>query len=99
MAAMIVTTEVEATPELISAALVKFMTATAGQQFKYSKGSLLILEPSHLAALNGVEGMPVLVLSNPPGILLGMVAIYTQAGSISMAFIAEIQVLSQWIPE
>jgi hypothetical protein len=98
MAAMIVTQEVEATPQLISQALLKFANASADQQFAHPKGTFLFLDPQHLEALQGVEDMPVLVLSNPQGTLLGMVAIYTKAGSISMSFIAEVQVIGTWTP-
>jgi hypothetical protein len=94
MASMILKSEVEATPEVVIMALMKSALSTRDAQFPYPKDTLVNLKPDVLASINGVPGMPSLIIMAGLGSPLGMVAIHKLDGEITVAYLAESQVES-----
>lgn len=92
MPTMVLKQEVEATPELVADQLRKFAATMADQQFAWPAGTLLKLHNSYLKAVQGMEDMPVLVITAAKGTLLGQVAIHKADGNITMAYITAAQV-------
>lgn len=93
MTTMIVKQEVEATPKLVAEALKKFALTTVSMEFPHAKGTLVTIQPEVLKALQGVAGMPGLVLMRGKGSSLGMVAIHKADGDITVTFLAPQQVV------
>lgn len=95
MPTMIVHSEVEATSGLVLEHLRAFADKLATTRFPYPRGTAVVLHPDVLKALNGVEGMPALVVANPEGTALGVVAIYTQQGQPTLSFVSAHQILME----
>lgn len=98
MPSMIVKTSVEATPALVAEHLKQFAESMKNDQFPYAPGTMLMLAPIYIQGLQGVEGMPVRVLTAPRGSKLGLIAVYKQDGDITMTLIGKEQVESVWNP-
>jgi hypothetical protein len=95
---MIVKQEVEATPELVIDLLRQFASKMDNEQFPYPRGTLIVIKEIFLQGVQGIEGMPAIVLGSSKGTALGQVAIQKNNGDITMAFITKDQVEKVWNP-
>lgn len=94
MPTVVIKQEVEATPALIIGELKKFAASMQDERFPYKAGQLVVLKPGYLSLVQGIEGMPGLVIASTKGTPLGMIAIHKPDGLITLVYINADQVES-----
>lgn len=95
MATMTIQQEVEVTAELAKQHLLAFAAAGSKNSFPHPKGTWLRLSADYLKSINGLPGLPALVLTDASGTPLGCIGLCTPSG-VTIGFVVVSQVEGIW---